>query len=288
MGWSFSWPPTVWHCFLKGRHTRTLAPHTHTLATHTCTFAHSQHTLARSLTCNLVHLHTHNAHLHVCTLAHSHACNTHLYTRTLARHTRTLANLQACRLIHLHTRNAHYMVAHSYTHTRTLARSHTCTIAHLCTCTLATHTRTLAHLLAVDPQLSRCFPPARDSPALSPWVQRRVARRGGSGLCRGGRGRGGAIRVLEGWSPRGWTDKVVEGRAVGQTPFFFFLPQSYGSEGLQLVEHTEIVLSGQTVLQLTFDPGVFGHTPLTARCKLDHPFYVKDKGATVRFEALAS
>lgn len=71
-------------------------------------------------------------------------------------------------------------------------------------------------------------------------------------------------------------------------PFFFFLPQSYGSEGLQLVEHTEIVLSGQTVLQLTFDPGVFGHTPLTARCKLDHPFYVKDKGATVRFEALAS
>lgn len=47
------------------------------------------------------------------------------------------------------------------------------------------------------------------------------------------------------------------------------------------MEHTEIVLSGQTVLQLTFDPGVFGHTPLTARCQLDHPFYVKDKGATI-------
>lgn len=54
--------------------------------------------------------------------------------------------------------------------------------------------------------------------------------------------------------------------------------KSYGSEGLQLVEHSEIVLSGQTVLQLTFDPGVFGHTPVTARCQLDHPFYVKNKG----------
>lgn len=47
------------------------------------------------------------------------------------------------------------------------------------------------------------------------------------------------------------------------------------------MEHSEIVLSGQTVLQLTFDPGVFGHTPLTARCHLDHPFYVKDKGVVV-------
>ncbi|XP_037552150.1 HMG box-containing protein 1-like [Nematolebias whitei] len=54
--------------------------------------------------------------------------------------------------------------------------------------------------------------------------------------------------------------------------------KSYGSEGLQLVEHEETVLSGQTVLQLTFDPGVFGHTPVTARCQLDHPFYVKNKG----------
>lgn len=54
--------------------------------------------------------------------------------------------------------------------------------------------------------------------------------------------------------------------------------QSYGSEGLQLVEHSEIVLSGQAVLQLTFDPGAFGHTPMTARCQLDHPFYVKNKG----------
>lgn len=22
MGWSFSWPPTAWHCFLKGKHTQ--------------------------------------------------------------------------------------------------------------------------------------------------------------------------------------------------------------------------------------------------------------------------
>ncbi|GAA6227756.1 HMG box-containing protein 1-like isoform X1 [Lates japonicus] len=54
--------------------------------------------------------------------------------------------------------------------------------------------------------------------------------------------------------------------------------KSYGSEGLQLVEHSEIVLSGQAVLQLTFDPGAFGHAPLSARCQLDHPFYVKNKG----------
>lgn len=54
--------------------------------------------------------------------------------------------------------------------------------------------------------------------------------------------------------------------------------KSYGSEGLQLVEHGEIVLCGQAVLQLTFDPGAFGCTPMTARCHLDHPFYVKNKG----------
>ncbi|XP_031721431.1 HMG box-containing protein 1-like isoform X1 [Anarrhichthys ocellatus] len=54
--------------------------------------------------------------------------------------------------------------------------------------------------------------------------------------------------------------------------------KSYGSEGLQLVEHSETVLSGQAVLQLTFDPGAFGHAAMTARCHLDHPFYVKKKG----------
>ncbi|KAM6895788.1 HMG box-containing protein 1-like [Xenentodon cancila] len=54
--------------------------------------------------------------------------------------------------------------------------------------------------------------------------------------------------------------------------------KSYGSEGLRLTELAEIVLSGQAVLQLTFDPGAFGHTPISARCQLDHPFYVKNKG----------
>ncbi|XP_069376407.1 HMG box-containing protein 1-like isoform X4 [Paralichthys olivaceus] len=54
--------------------------------------------------------------------------------------------------------------------------------------------------------------------------------------------------------------------------------KSYGSEGLQLVERSETVLSGHAVLQLTFDPGAFGHVPMTARCQLDHPFYVKNKG----------
>lgn len=56
--------------------------------------------------------------------------------------------------------------------------------------------------------------------------------------------------------------------------------QSYGTEGLQLVERSEIVLSGQAMLQLTFDPGAFGHANLTARCQLDHPFYVKHKGGS--------
>lgn len=54
--------------------------------------------------------------------------------------------------------------------------------------------------------------------------------------------------------------------------------QTYGSEGLHLVDHAEVVLSGQAVLQLTFDPGAFGRTPVTVRCRLDHPFYVKNKG----------
>lgn len=60
----------------------------------------------------------------------------------------------------------------------------------------------------------------------------------------------------------------------GQSSFL----KSYGSEGLHLVQHAEIVLSGQAVLQLTFDPGAFGFAPMTARCQLDHPFYVKNKG----------
>lgn len=52
------------------------------------------------------------------------------------------------------------------------------------------------------------------------------------------------------------------------------------------MDHTEIVLSGQTALQLTFDPGAFGQTPVTARCRLDHPFYVKNKGGRGRHDHL--
>lgn len=44
------------------------------------------------------------------------------------------------------------------------------------------------------------------------------------------------------------------------------------------MDHAEVVLSGQTVLQLTFDPGAFGQSCVSARCQLDHPFYVKNRG----------
>lgn len=54
--------------------------------------------------------------------------------------------------------------------------------------------------------------------------------------------------------------------------------KGYGSGGLQLMEHSETVSCGQTVLQLTFNPGAFGGAFLTAQCQLDHPFYVKHKG----------
>ncbi|XP_056133647.1 HMG box-containing protein 1-like [Lampris incognitus] len=54
--------------------------------------------------------------------------------------------------------------------------------------------------------------------------------------------------------------------------------KGYGLEGLRLLEQEEVVLSGQSVLQLIFDPGAFGDAHLTAHCQLDHPFYVKNKG----------
>lgn len=52
------------------------------------------------------------------------------------------------------------------------------------------------------------------------------------------------------------------------------------------MKHSEIVLSGQAVLQLTFDPGAFGHAPMTTQCQLDHPFYVKNKGSNVEKNTL--
>ncbi|KAG7454550.1 hypothetical protein MATL_G00260970 [Megalops atlanticus] len=54
--------------------------------------------------------------------------------------------------------------------------------------------------------------------------------------------------------------------------------KSYGSEGLKLVAHEETVSFGQSVLKLTFDPGSPEDGLLTAECRSDHPFYVKNKG----------
>lgn len=57
--------------------------------------------------------------------------------------------------------------------------------------------------------------------------------------------------------------------------------QRYGSGGLKLVSHEETVSFGQAVLKLTFDPGSPDDGMLTAECRLDHPFFVKNKG-TIR------
>uniref|UniRef100_A0A8C7V3W5 HMG box-containing protein 1 n=1 Tax=Oncorhynchus mykiss TaxID=8022 RepID=A0A8C7V3W5_ONCMY len=54
--------------------------------------------------------------------------------------------------------------------------------------------------------------------------------------------------------------------------------KSYGSEGLKLVAHEENVSYGQAVLKLTFDPGSPEDGLLTAECRFDHPFFVKNKG----------
>ncbi|KAL0968718.1 hypothetical protein UPYG_G00270750 [Umbra pygmaea] len=54
--------------------------------------------------------------------------------------------------------------------------------------------------------------------------------------------------------------------------------KSYASEGLKLVAHEENVSYGQAVLKLTFDPGSPEEGLLTAECRFDHPFFVKNKG----------
>lgn len=58
------------------------------------------------------------------------------------------------------------------------------------------------------------------------------------------------------------------------------IPQKnrFGSEGLKLVGHSEIISFGRSVLKLTFDPGKSQDGKLTVECRLDHPFYVKNKG----------
>ncbi|KAM9312505.1 HMG box-containing protein 1 [Gastrophryne carolinensis] len=54
--------------------------------------------------------------------------------------------------------------------------------------------------------------------------------------------------------------------------------KAYGSDGLKLISHEECVSYGESVLQLTFDPGTAEDGYLTVECRLDHPFYIKNKG----------
>lgn len=63
-----------------------------------------------------------------------------------------------------------------------------------------------------------------------------------------------------------------------QSNLCLFVSQSYGSDGLKLVVFEESVSFGQSVLKLTFDPGSPEAGLLTAECRLDHPFFVKNKG----------
>ncbi|XP_051548654.1 HMG box-containing protein 1-like [Myxocyprinus asiaticus] len=54
--------------------------------------------------------------------------------------------------------------------------------------------------------------------------------------------------------------------------------KNFGSEGLKLIAFEETVSFGHSVLKLTFDPGSPEAGLLTAECRLDHPFFVKNKG----------
>ncbi|EMP31282.1 HMG box-containing protein 1 [Chelonia mydas] len=54
--------------------------------------------------------------------------------------------------------------------------------------------------------------------------------------------------------------------------------RDYGSDGLKLISHEESISFGESVLKLTFDPGTVEDGLLTVECRLDHPFYVKNKG----------
>ncbi|XP_024075639.1 HMG box-containing protein 1 isoform X1 [Terrapene carolina triunguis] len=54
--------------------------------------------------------------------------------------------------------------------------------------------------------------------------------------------------------------------------------KDYGSDGLKLISHEESISFGESVLKLTFDPGTVEDGLLTVECRLDHPFYVKNKG----------
>lgn len=47
---------------------------------------------------------------------------------------------------------------------------------------------------------------------------------------------------------------------------------------MKLISHEESISCGESVLKLTFDPGTVEDGLLTVECRLDHPFYVKNKG----------
>eukprot|EP00069_Balaena_mysticetus_P019757 bmy_12515T0 len=67
-------------------------------------------------------------------------------------------------------------------------------------------------------------------------------------------------------------------RLVACLPMMLNVNKGYGSDGLKLLSHEESVSFGESVLKLTFDPGTVEDGLLTVECKLDHPFYVKNKG----------
>ncbi|MEQ2272261.1 hypothetical protein XENORESO_017667, partial [Xenotaenia resolanae] len=56
-----------------------------------------------------------------------------------------------------------------------------------------------------------------------------------------------------------------------------FSTKRFGSDGLKLVNHEDTISFGQAALKLTFDPGSPEKGLLTAECRLDHPFFVKNK-----------
>lgn len=77
---------------------------------------------------------------------------------------------------------------------------------------------------------------------------------------------------LQSLRPSDWQVLLIV-RVLPTVPF-----QGYGSEGLKLISHEESVSYGDSVLQLTFDPGTAEAGLLTVECRLDHPFNVKTKG----------
>ncbi|KAM8860886.1 HMG box-containing protein 1 [Synchiropus picturatus] len=57
-----------------------------------------------------------------------------------------------------------------------------------------------------------------------------------------------------------------------------FSLKRFGADGLKLVSHEENISFGQAVLKLTFEPDFTDYGLVTAECRLDHPFFVKNKG----------